>query len=81
MPYALLNAHAEMLTRISAEEELRASNATAYGSGSMKREDAASYIRTLRREASGEEPQLSSPIEAARAMGIQVVRKSRAANS
>lgn len=54
MPFFLLDAYAEMLARLQAEEELRTVQATMAGTGTMHRSDHSSYMRRLRERSNPE---------------------------
>lgn len=73
----LLYAHAEMLPRLAAREDMRMATAVALGTGSLRKPDAQRTWRALQRDArGGVGGRVASPADLA-AAGIAVKRVSR----
>lgn len=75
MPFAYLEAYAEMLPRIEAEESMRLVNAVSFAFGSMKDSDSRSYADKLNElGGSGKKQEALTPMQAAQRLGIPILR-------
>lgn len=56
MPFVLLQAYKRALPRLTALEELRQGHATAWGMGTMSKEDSRDYSKQLAKDVNGGTP-------------------------
>jgi hypothetical protein len=77
MKPALLNAYAEMLPRLQAEEALLARPVIASSTGNMKRGEASTFVKQLRRLAKMDRGQTMRTVGDLAKAGLPVIRTKR----
>ena len=80
MPVMWLNAHAEALTELQAEESMRAAETIAFGAGKMKKSDHEKVLKRLRATAgqeTGTRIKKTADISKLLSLGIEVRNESR----